>query len=52
MLSLCYSRIDSSSDTADQSVTLAKEGMFGSCATSSSMLMALAALTAMLSFVS
>ena len=48
----CYSRIDSSSDTADQSVTLANEGMFGSWATSSSMLMAFAALTATLSFVS
>jgi putative transposase len=44
------SRIDSSSETADQRVTLAKEGMFGSWATSSSRLMALAALTATLCF--
>src|SRR5208283_1074221 len=52
LLNLCYSRIDSSSDTADQRVTLAKEGMLGSCATSSNILMALAALTARLSFAS
>ena len=44
------SLIDSSSETADHSVTLAKEGMFGSCATSSSRLIALAALTARLCF--
>ena len=42
------SLIDSSSETADQRVTLAKEGMFGSCATSSRRLMAFAALTATL----
>ena len=50
LLNLCYSLIDSSSDTADHRVTLANEGMFGSCATSSNMLMAFAALTARLSF--
>ena len=44
--------MDSSSDTADQRVTLAKDGMFGSWATSSRRLMALAALTATLCFVS
>src|ERR1044071_29172 len=44
--SLCYSRIDSSSETADQRVTRANEGMLGSWATSSSMLIAFAALTA------
>ena len=52
LLNLCYSRIDSSSDTADQRVTLANDGMLGSCATSSNILMALAALTAILSFAS
>ena len=50
LLNVYYcSRIDSSSDTADQSVTRAKEGMLGSWATSSSMLIALAARTARLS---
>lgn len=44
------SLIDSSSETADHSVTLAKEGMLGSCATSSRRLIALAALTARLCF--
>ena len=52
MVKSCYSRMDSSSETADQSVTLAKEGMFGSWATSSSMLIAFAALTATLSLAS
>ncbi len=51
LLNLYYcSRIDSSSDTADQRVTLANDGMLGSCATSSSMLMAFAARTARLNF--
>lgn len=51
LLNLYYcSRIDSSSETADQRVTRAKDGMFGSCATSSSMLIALAARTARLDF--
>ena len=44
------SLIDSSSETADHRVTLAKEGMLGSCATSSRRLIALAALTARLCF--
>ena len=30
VLNLCYSRIDSSSETADQRITLAKEDIFGS----------------------
>lgn len=47
-----YSLIDSSSETADQRVTLANEGIFGSWATSSSMLIAFAALTATLSLTS
>src|SRR3989442_14068036 len=38
VLNLCYSRIDSKSETADQRMTLANEDMLGSCATSSSML--------------
>ncbi len=50
MLNLCYSRIDSKSETADQRMTLANEDMFGSWATSSSMLIAFAALTAKLTF--
>src|SRR5207249_8468045 len=50
LLNLCYcSLIDSSSETADQRVTRAKDGMLGSCATSSSILIALAARTARLS---
>src|SRR5882672_4923369 len=47
-INLCYSRIDSRSETADQRMTLANEDMLGSCATSSSMLIAFAALTARL----
>ena len=50
MLNVCYSRMDSRSETADQSMTRANDDMLGSCATSSSMLMAFAALTATLSF--
>ena len=55
MLNVCpdyCSLIDSNSETADQRVTLANEGMFGSWATSSSRLMAFAALTATLTLAS
>lgn len=44
--------MDSSTETADHKVTLANDGMLGSWATSSSMLMAFAALTANVNFAS